>query len=392
MDSLMERNDEKRLEKIQKKHRRTVIFTSVFAFFAIAAFLGYFVNSIINREYSAYETVNSMPRQDSSTVKYVAYKDNGILKYTRDGASALDTEGNILWNGSYEFNNPEADICGQYVVIADIGGKEAYVFNGSDSGTKITTLLPILEAEVAKQGVVALVLEDKESNEIQIINPYEGKNSLLVKVPTNTGTDGYPIDISLSEDGQKMVTSYVAIENGAMKNKVTFYNFGEIGKDKVNNIVGGVDYGQDVVARVVFLDNDTIALMKQKSILFYSMQELPEEGPVLNTEAQMDSIMYNENTIGYVTEKKLFLYNFSGNKKLELSIDWEYDEAELIGEDIIFRSELSCHVLRLGGSVKLSCSFDKNILYMFPTQKKDRYVLIDENNIEEVKLLEAEKQ
>lgn len=391
MDSLMERKDEKRIEREKKKHRKAMIFTVVLVMFAAFAFAGYLINHLVNRKYTDYEIVTSIPRQDSDTVQYLPYKEGAIIKYTRDGASAMDAAGNVLWNGSYELNNPAADICGSYVVIADIGGKEAYVFNGTDSGTKITTLLPILEAEVAKQGVVALVLEGEDSNEIQLHDPYEGSKSLLVKILTNAGNDGYPVDISISEDAKKLVTSYVTEKNGELKSKVTFYNFDEVGKDKVNNIVGGIDYGKEVVAKVEFLDNDTVCLMQQKGMILYSMQELPEEIAVLAADAQLDSVMYNENSIGYIADKTLFLYSFGGRKKLELPITWEYDEAELIGEDIIFRSGLACHVLRIGGSVKLSCGFDKNILYMFPTEKKDHYIFIDETNIEEVRLLEEKR-
>ncbi len=393
IESKMEGWEEKRVEKEQKRHRRSVVTATVIFCFLVLALAGFLINGLINREYCAYEIVNSRPRQDSSTVKYMSYNDSGaILKYSRDGASAMDSEGNILWNGSYEFNNPVADVCRGYVVIADVGGKEAYVFNGSDSGTKITTVLPILEAEVASQGVVALVLEEKDSNEIQIINPYETENSLLVKIPTNIAGDGYPVDISISEDGKKLVTTYIALENGELKSKVTFYNFGEIGKDRVNNIVGGVDFGKDIVAHVEFLDNTNICLMQEKQLLMYQMPELPEEGTVLTADGDIRSVLYSKDTIGYVAEEKLVLYSYSGNKKLELPVDWEYDEAEIINDDIIFRSELFCHVLRPSGSVKLDCRFDKNILYMFPTKKKNHYIFIDENNIEEVKLLEAAKQ
>ncbi|MFW5672641.1 MAG: hypothetical protein ACOCM8_10215, partial [Acetivibrio ethanolgignens] len=81
MDSLMERKDEKRIERERKKHKRTVVFTTVFAIFAVAVFAGYLINSLINREYTAYETATSIPRQDSDTVKYLPYKDGSILKY-----------------------------------------------------------------------------------------------------------------------------------------------------------------------------------------------------------------------------------------------------------------------------------------------------------------------
>lgn len=389
MDSLTGRNDEKRLERETKRHKQAVVFTGVFAIFATVVFIAYLINSLINREYTSYELLDFWPRLDSSSVTYLSYNNNTILKYTSDGASAMDTEGNILWNGSYEFNNPKADTCGQYVVIADIGGKEAYVFNGSDSGTKITTLLPILEAEVAKQGVVALVLEDSESNEIQIYNPYDTSDSLLVKIPTNIGSDGYPVDISLSDDGKKLVTSYVAIESGALKNKITFYNFDDIGKDKVNSIVGAVDCGDNIAAQVVFLDNDTVCLMQEKSFVLYEMSEIPEEITTLETTEDVTGVLYNQNTLGYIAADTLYLYSLRGKKKLETAIDWEYDEVELVNEDIIFRTQLSCRVLQTGGSTKMNMSFDKAILYMFPTAKKNRYIFIDENNIEKVKLLEG---
>ena len=47
------------------------------------------------------EKVSSYDRVDSSGAKYCDYNGN-LLKYSRDGISALDEEGNILWNGSYE--------------------------------------------------------------------------------------------------------------------------------------------------------------------------------------------------------------------------------------------------------------------------------------------------
>ncbi|MDR1699744.1 MAG: DUF5711 family protein, partial [Lachnoclostridium sp.] len=126
-------------------------------------YLVYFSNPL----YRSYDVVSEWKREDSNTVKYMSYGEN-YLKYSKDGASAFDSEGNILWNGGYEMEAPYADICGDYVVISNLGGKECYVFNGSDSGTKIETTLPIVKAHVAGQGVTAVLLEDADSNIIHL--------------------------------------------------------------------------------------------------------------------------------------------------------------------------------------------------------------------------------
>ena len=38
--------------------------------------------------------------------------------------------------------------------------------------------------------------------------------------------DGYPVDVSLSPGGTQWITSFMYLEDGMIKNKVVFYNFG----------------------------------------------------------------------------------------------------------------------------------------------------------------------
>ena len=54
-------------------------------------------------------------------MKCSAYQ-NGVLRYSRDGAAAVDRDGNEMWNGSYDMENPALDICEKYAVVADIQG------------------------------------------------------------------------------------------------------------------------------------------------------------------------------------------------------------------------------------------------------------------------------
>ena len=67
----------------------------------------------------------------------------------------------------------------------------------------LTTSLPIVRAKVARQGVVAILLQDKDSNVLNIYNPYSNAESLLVEIPTNVSEEGYPLDFDISPDGRK---------------------------------------------------------------------------------------------------------------------------------------------------------------------------------------------
>lgn len=118
----------------------------------------------------------------------------------------IGSDGTALWNGSYEMANPMVDVCGTYVAVADQGGKEVYVYNGSDDGTVLEMPLPVTMIKVASQGVVAVVLEDSGSNVVSLYNPYSSDEKLLVEVPSNVSEDGYPIDIALSADAKSLVT------------------------------------------------------------------------------------------------------------------------------------------------------------------------------------------
>ena len=110
------------------------------------------------------------------------------------------------------------------------------MYNGSDSGTKLTTDYPILQACVSKQGVVAVLLEDQSSNVIQVYNPYDDNKKLLVEIPTNV-EEGYPVSIDLSPDGTGVICASICVTSGAVKSQVAFYDFTDVGKN-TNCLVG----------------------------------------------------------------------------------------------------------------------------------------------------------
>lgn len=395
MAGIAERNTNRiELEK-KKKKQGGLLF--IIILLAAAVSIGIFsVYSYVNKHFNSYTVIKTTPREDSNTVQYMAYGEDRILKYSRDGAAGLNSSGEILWNGSYDMKNPLAESCENYIVIADIGGKSAYVYNGSDSGVQVETLLPIVQACVANQGVVALVLEDKDSNIIQIYDPYNTSDSLKVDLPTNVKEDGYPVDVALSNDGQKLVTSYLYINNGVMENRVNFYNFNDYGQNSGDRIVGARNFKQDLIPKLEFINNTTVCAYGENSFTLYSMKQVPKDvKEKITLDDKIKSTFSNESYIGFVLENskgdykyQVVVYNTSGDKILNKGMDYEYDQVFISDKEIVFYSGMECNIMRINGTWRFHYTFDRDILYVMPVNNYNKYVLIDDTNMEEIKLTE----
>ncbi len=359
-----------------------------------------FVINIVNRNYVGYEVLNTAERSDSNTVHYLPYGGN-ILKYSRDGASALAPDGSPIWNGSYEMKAPYADVCGSYVVIADIGGKECYVFNGSDSGTLIRTLDPILQVRVASQGVVAVVTEQKDANLITVYNPYDASNQVVFEIPTVAAESGYPTGIALSQDGIKLATAYVSVKGGVLESSLTIYNLGDVGKNNINYVVGAKAYEQNLIGELKFLNKDVLCVFTETGYTLFKGSQIPEEAYTVTLEEEIRSIFHTDSQVGLITENKeaeggryrvRVFGTGSEEPALNTTIDFNYESVSASGKDILFTSGNSCLILTNSGSEKFRYSFDYMVQYLFPGNGKNRYCLISDTSIEEIRLSRKDNQ
>lgn len=391
----------KRPEKIRsidyevriKQYRHKVIRNIIIILLILIGVALFMLNRYINKIYGSYEILNTVERTDSSTVNYVEYGNGNILKYSRDGVTAISASGKALWNSSYEMKNPIVDICGEYCAVADMGSKEVYVYDGKGKGTHIEVLNSITQIEVASQGVVAvLTQEDKAGDNIYIYNPYDTDNPLIYEFSTNVNKNGYPIQIALSDDGAKMVTSYIKITKGVAENFVTFYNLIEVGKNKVDRIVGGFSFEQTIIPKIEFVTNDIACVYKENGFLLYKMKQIPAEICNITFEEEIVSVFSNENYVGFVLmdkeedKKSIAVYNLSGKKIMDRKLDYKYDNIITAENEIIFYSALECAILKLNGVEKFRYNFDKSIAYIFPVNERDKYVIIDDTSILEIKL------
>lgn len=393
MADFTEHTDSQRYERERRKYRFMIFLTVIIILAAAVCVVLYVINQYLNQTYAGYEVIGEIERQESATAAYLPYNESGFMRYSRDGALAVDSEGNILWNGSYDFNNPAGDTCESFAVIADIGGTKAYVYNGSDSGTEIEVLHPIVAARVANQGVVALLLEDTSSNLIQIYNPYSSSDKLLVEIPTNVQEDGYPVDFDISEDGKRLVISYVNVKKGVEENYLNFYNFDDVGQNSVNRLVGARNFKETLIPKVVFLNNEIVCAFTENGFSLYSMKQIPSDIKEETFDDGIKSVCYDEGHIGFVLEdfndavsNKLRVYNTKGVLILDKNIDYSYEELYLSGNEIVFYGSSTCSILRLNGELKFQGEMSIGSGWIFPVDNFEKYTVLGNSGIYRIKL------
>lgn len=391
MDSFVGRSQD--ISVISGRRRKITIFI-IICIACIVTAGGIFVlllKSFMNRQYTSYEVKEEAEITGNSFARYKSYK-NKVLRYSRDGISAIDASGQTIWNGSYNMVSPAVDICGNYVTVADIGNKSLFVYNGEGQGREVTTDYPIVQACVSEHGIVAALLEQTNSNVINIYDPYDVSNKLLVEIPTNID-DGYPICIDISPEGTNLAAAYVCVTSGKIQSRVAFYDFTDVGQN-TNCLVGAKNYDETVISDVRFLGSNNICIFTDNGFSIWQNAKQPKEAYSKTYKTKIKSAICNQKYVGMVVENsgnskpyQLEVYDMDGKTVLDMGISGEYTTVRMYdSNEILINSASECTILRLNGVEKLSCQIDGKILEFFPAGNINRYYFVMENKIQEIKL------
>ena len=181
--------------------------------------------------------------------------------------------------------------------------------------------------------------------------------------------DGYPVDLSLSPNGTQLITSYMYLDQGMIKCKIVFYNFG-LGKNDPNRVVGiffPKDLGDAMAGRVRFLDESHSVIFSDKGIQFFStrVETSPELVSQIPIEENIRSISYAQDKVGIVTDNmeggdpyRLRIYDREGSPVFEKSFNYQYTGFDIDGDLILLYNDSSCKVYNMTGTEKYNGTFD----------------------------------
>lgn len=373
-----------------KKHRRHMVIIAVIGVIVIAIAVVLVMRLIDGYVFTSYSVTGSLNREDIESSGYIAYGD-GYIRYSNDGAAYYTAKGKALWNQTYSMQKPQVKICEDCVAIGDINGNTIYIFNKNGNIGKVDTSLVISQIEVAANGAVAAVLEDNEAN---YINMYDKEGNKIYSVKTTLAGDGYPLDISISNDSAKLIASYVYVSGEEIKTNVVFYNFSEVGQNETERVVGGFNHYNDVlVGDVQFLSNNIAVAVGENVISIYKIKEYPSLEKEIQIDNTIDRVFFGTDYIGLVLDNsdsgelyKMVVYNFFGSKVCEAEFGTQVDNIQFDGSSVVMNNSTSFSVFNLKGKNVANMSFDMPASKVLPTGTRGEYILINTKYIQNIKL------
>jgi hypothetical protein len=375
----------------KKKRKRLVILAVLLVLLMVGVIV---IIRLQSMNFNSFEVIKTAELSDLTGSKFISYR-GGALKANRDGTETISADGKQIWNVTYNMKDPIVDVNNSFAVIGDLNGKSAYIVNGSGVSNAIKTLYPIVDVQVAAQGVAALVLNNGTKDRINIYSMESTEE--IAYVESVATKDGFPISIALSDDGRKLITSYVKAEADTITSQVTFHNFGDVGQNHTDNLVGTYNFSE-FVPKVEFLTNDIAAIFLENGFWLYSIEEIPSEIAKISYDQRIQDIFYGQDYIGIVLEaqgseaSKLLMYDFSGSKIAERELSFSYEKI-VSGEDyVVFYNNESCHVISDDGEDVFDDVFNVAVNQLLPGSSYKEFLAITDLGIDTMKMIETKEE
>ncbi len=339
-----------------------------------------------NQTYAQARTAREYVADISDTSSYARFGD-GIIRYNRDGVVYLNKKNEEQWIQPAQIQNPVIVVKENAFAVADNGGNNIMVFTEEGLKGEIETTLPIEKIAISDQGIVSAVLRDENSPKII---SYDATGNILVEQKTTVGTTGYPAALELSGDGRLLAVSYLYTEGAVIKSRVVFYNFGETGQGKPDNIVSSAAYEDTVAAAVLFLGEDRAVVVGDNRFIIYKGKEEPQKEKEITIDQEIQSVFHSDQYIGFVLLNRdksgyeVRLYNRLGEQILNRPIPAKYDNVKMDGDEILMYDGTSCCIVTATGIIKFSGDIKINALEMFRAPGLNRYYVM---SVDELRII-----
>lgn len=403
----MYQNEQESEQAIRNAHKKTVrkrmtIFIIAAVLLGGAAFGIYYYDryhtfydfQVVWEKNLTEENQEAAIQGEGSFCGYMEFGD-GVIKYTKDGASYIDSRGKAIWMQSYEMKSPFVTVNGDFAAIGDKQGNSIYICDRSGCQGQVTTTLPVLSLSVSAKGVVASVQEDSKASYIYL---YKKDGSALdIYVKSLLSGDGYPVDVSLSPGGTQWITSFMYLEQGMIKNKIVFYNFG-LGKNDPKRVVGiflPEDLSDAMAGRVRFMDESHAVAFTDKGLQFFStrVETSPESTSQILLDENIRSISYNDQYAGVITDNVsgadpycLRIYKPDGSTVFETTFSYQYTGFDIEGDLVMLYNDNSCCIYNMAGTRKFSGTFDFTVNKVLAGRFPGTILVMGNQKMEEIRL------
>ena len=381
--------DREDLDKKLRAHRRRVILLVlvILLLLAAAAVITYIYYE--KKVYNSYDVMSSVERSDTNASDFTEFQGN-LLKCTNDGAVYTDLAGNLIWNQTYEMDHPTVETCGKYIAIYEPNGTQLYILDTVNLQGSIHTTMPIQKVSIAAQGTTAILMENEGTSYLQI---YAKTGEQLASGELHVQNSGYPLDLALSENGEKLAVSMLDINDGSVKTVIAFYNFGAVGQNSIDKIVGSYSYADLVIPKIQYLSEDTMVAFGDERVILFTGAQKPAEEASIELKEEVKSVFYDETHFGLIYDAaggknhKLVYYDLSGKQIMDITFDTDYTDVDILANgELCILGENSCEIFNSRGIRKFQYDFQEHIYQILSGRMQTDYTFILEGETQKVKL------
>lgn len=376
-------------EKIQKHRKRVFRTVTWILAIIIAAVVGMELYMAV-RSYDSYEVQSSYERNDSEATKYIAFCD-GLVKYSNDGIVYTNNRNELIWNQAFEMTSPQVALCEPYLAAYDKGGTSIFILKEDGIQKQLEMTMPIQSVCVAKQGTVAVLMKENTTSYIKM---FDRKGNELTNGEFYADKGGIPIDIALSYDARKLAVDMLNVIDGNIKSAITFYNFGSVGQNEINNNVGMFSYADTLIPEIEYVSENRMIAIADNEIDIFGGDQKPQVENRIFLPDDLESIVYDDKYIAVLTKNAgsevshhITIYDMKANKMMETDTAMEYDAVEFLGNhELCLRNEYTCELYTAHGILRFSYTFDCSVHKIMSYDIGANYILILDGRTEEVRL------
>ena len=345
-------------------------------------------DAVANRTYSGYTVEKEENKTDS--VSRFEYADGYVVKYSQDGAALINEALETVWSASYSMENPRIDVRRGQILIYDQLGTGIYLYDVKKQLGFFSADRPILKACVSGRDTVAALLRDEEKTSLVY---YTKEGSQIAAGESTMTNPGYPVSLSLSEDGMMLAVAYLTAADGVTGTTVRFYHFGNEGRNKENNMTAEFTWPGVFSPEVRYLKGSECAVFRDNGFTIIKGTARPEEVRTVTFREDICSVFHDGTHLGFITRSAdkdhrylMSIYSTSGNIVSTAYVDIAYERVRVCDNEVIFSNHSEFSIVSTGGKNRFRGRLKEGSISDALKTGKDRILVLTDHKMEVIRL------
>ncbi len=376
------KTDWSELERKIHEHRRKRFYRILTVIIICAALVAAWIIFRFVMQYSEYQILSTEERTDTEGTSFAEL--NGyVIRYNNEGVSCSDIEGKTRWSQPYEMSEPIMSKKGGYMAFADRQGKVVYIVNENGLAGQIAVDYGIRDIDVSAGGSAAVLMQEEDTAYLGL---FALNGTKIAEGAIHFGGAGYPLDLALSPDGERIAVSILDVETGKGSTSVRFYNFSDAGKEKTDNLMAEYQYEDTVIPKLIYMNDRRVAAFGTGGMLLFDGGDVPSEMKQIDPKGEIRSIFYNDTHVGLLMMQEgeesgtgVNIYDINGELVQTIASDTNYSAAAFMesGEFYLLNGD-QCKIYTMRGLELFSGSANMDLFAVYSTGRYRRYLFVGE--------------